>query len=149
MAVENEEYDDSYHYNILDESDVHHFKNTDGKMDPTNLVEYRDEQNELVTPEPLYIPKEELEKLRASMEGPLSLKNKGPHSVMQTFLKMSSVVYSMAGLGSVEESKVFREKFGSAISEPDSLKLVLINFRYSLTFRYFKISNDLTSSLSK
>ncbi len=37
---------------------------------------------------------------------------------MQTFLKMSSVVYSMAGLGSIEESKVYREKFPSE----DSLK---------------------------
>ena len=43
-------------------------------------------------------------------------------SVMQTFLKMSSVVYSMAGLGSVEESKLFRDKFGSSTSVPDSLK---------------------------
>ena len=40
---------------------------------------------------------------------------------MQTFLKMSSVVYSMAGLGSVEESKVYRERF-SADDDKDSLK---------------------------
>ena len=41
---------------------------------------------------------------------------------MQTFLKMSSVVYSMAGLGSVEETKYFRDKFGSTTSAPDSLR---------------------------
>ena len=43
-----------------------------------------------------------------------------PANVMQTFLKMSSVVYSMAGLGSVEESKVYRDRFAS--DDKDSLK---------------------------
>ena len=41
---------------------------------------------------------------------------------MQTFLKMSSVIYSMAGLGTIEESKVYREKFPSEDSSTDSLK---------------------------
>ena len=40
---------------------------------------------------------------------------------MQTFLKMSSVVYSMAGLGSVEESKVYKDNFDEK-EDPDSLK---------------------------
>ena len=44
-----------------------------------------------------------------------------PHNIMQTFLKMSSVVYSMAGLGSVEESKVYKDNFDEK-EDPDSLK---------------------------
>ena len=40
---------------------------------------------------------------------------------MQTFLKMSSVVYSMAGLGSVEESKVYKDNCDEN-EDPDSLK---------------------------
>ena len=44
-----------------------------------------------------------------------------PHNIMQTFLKMSSVVYSMAGLGSVEESKVYKDNFEDK-EDPDSLK---------------------------
>ena len=41
---------------------------------------------------------------------------------MQTFLKMSSVIYSMAGLGTVEESKIYRERFPSDVPSHDSLK---------------------------
>ena len=65
MAIEGESYDESYTYNILEEDDVSHLKATDGKLDPINLVEYRNDQNDICTPEPLYVPKEELEKLRS------------------------------------------------------------------------------------
>ena len=42
---------------------------------------------------------------------------------MQTFLKMSSAVYSMAGLGSIEESKVYKDNFQQGDTEEvDSLK---------------------------
>ena len=66
MAVA-EDFDDSYVYNILTESEVSHLRTSDGKIDPSNLVQYRDDQNDLVTPEPLYIPKDELEKMRAEL----------------------------------------------------------------------------------
>ena len=45
-----------------------------------------------------------------------------PQNIMQTFLKMSSVIYSMAGLGTIEESKVYRERFPSESPSHDSLK---------------------------
>ena len=41
---------------------------------------------------------------------------------MQTFLKMSSVVYSMAGLGSIEESKIYKDNFQEESGSQDSLK---------------------------
>ena len=41
---------------------------------------------------------------------------------MQTFLKMSSVVYSMAGLGSIEESKMYKDNFQDETGSQDSLK---------------------------
>ena len=41
---------------------------------------------------------------------------------MQTFLKMSSAVYSMAGLGSIEESKVYKDNFQGETEDVDSLK---------------------------
>ena len=44
------------------------------------------------------------------------------HNIMQTFLKMSSAVYSMAGLGSIEESKVYKDNFQEEDHESDSLK---------------------------
>ena len=81
MAVA-EDYDDSYVYNILNESEVTHLRTSDGKIDPSNLVQYRDDQNDLVTPEPLYIPKDELEKMRAEL-GPR--KEKGQVNILNKY----------------------------------------------------------------
>ena len=50
-----------YTSTILPESAVSELKSIDGKIEPINLVEYRDDQNEVVTPLPLYIPKKEIE----------------------------------------------------------------------------------------
>ena len=65
---------------------------------------------------------------------------------MQTFLKMSSVVYSMAGLGSVEESKLFRDKFGgSSTSVADSLKYLVLRIFdiFLIKFILFKLPYSL------
>ena len=43
------------------------------------------------------------------------------HSVMQTFMRMAGAVYTMAGLGTIEESKLFKEKFESALAEKDQV----------------------------
>lgn len=107
-----------YTSTILPASAVSELKSIDGKIEPINLVEYRDDQNEVVTPLPLYIPKKEIEDELTKQDDP-KIK---PQNIMQTFLKMSSVIYSMAGLGTVEESKIYREKFPSEDSSPDSLK---------------------------
>ena len=94
-----------YTSTILPASAVSELKSIDGKIEPINLVEYRDDQNEVVTPLPLYIPKKEIEDELTKQDDP-KIK---PQNIMQTFLKMSSVIYSMAGLGTVEESKIYRE----------------------------------------
>lgn len=61
MALESQDLDDSYSYNILPESQVASFRSTDDKIDPSSLVEYKDDQGEVVTPWPLYIPDDESE----------------------------------------------------------------------------------------
>ena len=40
---------------------------------------------------------------------------------MQTFMKMAGAVYTMAGLGSIEDSKLFKEKF-DAYAEKDQVR---------------------------
>ena len=48
-------------FKILPASAVSELRSIDGKIDPINLVEYMDDQNDVVTPLPLYIPQERLE----------------------------------------------------------------------------------------
>ena len=57
-----------YSSTILPESAVSEFKTIDGTIDPINLVEYKDDQNEVVTPLPLYIPKREIEEEMTKVE---------------------------------------------------------------------------------
>jgi len=40
---------------------------------------------------------------------------------MQTFMKMAGAVYTMAGLGTIEESKMFKEKFETAMADKDQV----------------------------
>ncbi len=42
---------------------------------------------------------------------------------MQTFMKMAGAVYTMAGLGSIEDSKLFRENFELAIAEKEKANI--------------------------
>jgi hypothetical protein len=44
---------------------------------------------------------------------------------MQTFMKMAGAVYTMAGLGSIEDSKLFRENFELAIAEKEKANIRL------------------------
>ena len=46
------------------------------------------------------------------------------HSVMQTFMKMAGAVYTMAGLGTIEESKLFKEKFECAMGDRDLVDIL-------------------------
>ena len=61
MADTRQDQNFPYNFNILPESAVLDLKATDGKIDPINLVEYLDDQNEVVTPLPLYVPQDILE----------------------------------------------------------------------------------------
>ena len=38
---------------------------------------------------------------------------------MQTFMKMAGAVYTMAGLGSIEDSKLFKDKIDAAFADRD------------------------------
>lgn len=107
-------------FDILSSTDVANYKTADGKVDPVNMVHYKDDQNEDVTPLPLYVPQEQLEAELDKEE--MERRSTKPHSIMQTFLKMSSVVYSMAGLGSIEESKVYKDQFEEEPGSRDSLR---------------------------
>ncbi len=40
---------------------------------------------------------------------------------MQTFMKMAGAVYTMAGLGSIEDSKLFKEKFDAYVDKDQVL----------------------------
>ncbi len=108
-----------FSFEILQQSQVADMKAIDGKIDPVNMVIYKDDQGDDVTPLPLYIPQDQLEKELEREE--LERRSAKPHNIMQTFLKMSSVVYSMAGLGSIEESKVYKESVEEQV-ETDSLQ---------------------------
>ena len=59
-----------YSSTILPESAVTELKSVDGKVNPINLVEYKDDCNEVVTPLPLYIPKREIEEEMNKIDDP-------------------------------------------------------------------------------
>ena len=61
MAGESQDQSFPYKFTILPESDVASLKTIDGKVDPINMVEYKDKDDEIVTPLPLYIPQDQLE----------------------------------------------------------------------------------------
>ena len=61
MAGESQDQSFPYKFTILLESDVASLKTIDGKVDPINMVEYKDKDDEIVTPLPLYIPQDMLE----------------------------------------------------------------------------------------
>ena len=61
MANESQDQSFPYNFTILPESDVASLKTIDGKVDPINMVEYKDKDDQLVTPLPLYIPEDQLE----------------------------------------------------------------------------------------
>jgi hypothetical protein len=44
---------------------------------------------------------------------------------MQTFMKMAGAVYTMAGLGTIEESKLFKDKFDAAMGEREQVLYIL------------------------
>ena len=119
MANESQDQSFPYNFTILPESDVASLKTIDGKVDPINMVEYKDKDDQLVTPLPLYIPEDHLE---AELDKEEESKKPKHFNIMQTFLKMSSAVYSMAGLGSIEESKVYKDRFQDETEDVDSLK---------------------------
>ena len=119
MEQNNSDQNSQYNYKILSASEVSELKEVDGSIDPINMVEYVDDQNEIVTPLPLFVP----ESLETELEKE-EMKSTKPHSIMQTFLKMSSVVYSMAGLGSIEESKVYKDQFAEEVASQDRGALI-------------------------
>ncbi len=49
---------------------------------------------------------------------------------MQTFMKMAGAVYTMAGLGSIEDSKLFKEKFDAYVDK-DQVRIQSKNNLYS------------------
>ena len=61
MANESQDQSFPYKFTILSESEVASLKTIDGKVDPINMVEYKDKDDEVVTPLPLYIPEDHLE----------------------------------------------------------------------------------------
>ena len=61
MANESQDQSFPYKFTILSESEVASLKTIDGKVDPINMVEYKDKDDQLVTPLPLYIPEDQLE----------------------------------------------------------------------------------------
>jgi len=48
---------------------------------------------------------------------------------MQTFMRMAGAVYTMAGLGTIEDSKLFREKFEGGHFPMDGHDGKMIDFR--------------------
>ena len=83
-------------------------------VDDDVIVEYVDGQGKDATPIPLYIPDEAMEKeaARESAGAVGKAAFNRTKTVISTFLKMTSAIYTMAGLGSVEESKLYREQTG-------------------------------------
>ena len=61
MSDESVEKSFPYTFSILPEENLSEFKTIDGKIAPINMVEYKDEQETIVTPLPLYVPQSQLE----------------------------------------------------------------------------------------
>eukprot|EP00095_Tigriopus_kingsejongensis_P000872 maker-scaffold389_size186684-snap-gene-0.21 protein:Tk00872 transcript:maker-scaffold389_size186684-snap-gene-0.21-mRNA-1 annotation:"wd repeat-containing protein 78" len=80
------------------------------------IVEFFDPEGNNVTPLPLYVPKEEP---AAHDDGSKVSKVPRPNTVLRTFLHVTTALYSMAGLGSLQQSRLYREEINKGPTVDD------------------------------
>ena len=88
--------------------------------DDEPMVEYFDKEGNNVTPLPLHAPDDEEEAIMTldpKKKGSLLRRPPKKNPIMKTLLHVTTALYSMAGLGSLEQSKAFKELSRSTASE--------------------------------
>ncbi|TRY78860.1 hypothetical protein TCAL_15302 [Tigriopus californicus] len=76
------------------------------------VVEFFDPEGNNVTPLPLYLPSED-PKLKEEVEKRVR-KVPRPNTIMRTFLHVTTALYSMAGLGSLKQSRFYRDEINKS-----------------------------------